>query len=199
MGRLEYVMTLDLINEILSWICLFTLLWSGYILLVNKGVPNIRTAPVARRRIIERLKADYEAKKETQAEPYTIMDLGSGSGIFAREIAKAMPEARVIGLELSPVSHAKAQKEKMRQGLENLTHERADFYARDLSDLDAVVFFLNAYEMGRLAEKLDHDLKKGAMAVSNRFRLHKPWEPEETVPVQTFRRGQKEFHIYRKV
>ena len=49
----------DTVNSILAPLLLFMLIWQAYILIFNKGVPNIRTAPAIRRKIIEILQKEY--------------------------------------------------------------------------------------------------------------------------------------------
>src|ERR1700733_12397083 len=90
---------LNIVNKFLFWFLVFMLVWQGYVLLFNRGVPNIRTAPAIRKKLIALLKNDAAQKGK---QPYTIIDMGSGNGLFTRQIARAMPHAKVIGLELSP-------------------------------------------------------------------------------------------------
>lgn len=177
------------------WLLVFLIVLQIYILVFNKGVPNIRTAPAIRKKVIEILKRDFAARRKKN---YTIIDLGSGNGLFTREIARALPGARVIGIETSPQQFTWATKLKRRCRLANLHYEKADFLARDLADADAVVMYLVSYLMEKVGCKLHKDLKKDALIVSNRFRLGDGWKPQKTIKVSTLYPHQKKVHVYRK-
>ena len=185
---------MDLINEILKWALAWILLWQAYILLFNRGVPNIKTAPACRKAIIARIKAEVAAKG--LAAPM-IYDLGSGNGNFTRQIAKDIPQARVIGYEISKLSLKRANAMRTVKGLENLKYRAEDFFEIDLSHADIIVFFLSAYEMGRLGEKLRENAKPGALILSNRFALHE-WEPVEVLKVRTWLPKQGTIYVYQK-
>lgn len=188
-------MILAFINRILFWFLAFMLVWQGYNLIFNKGVPNIRTAPAIRKKIIEILKKDAAARGK---KPYTIIDLGSGNGLFTRQIARSMPEARVIGLEISPQSVWWSAMLARWRKLDNLEYKKADFFAYDLSEADAVVMYLVGSLMGNLGKKLHKDLKPGSLVSSNRFRLGDGWVPEETIETKTLYFHQGKTYIYRK-
>ncbi len=82
-------------------------------------------------------------------------------------------------------------------GLWNLEYIKTDFYSHDLSGADAVVMYLTAYDMGRMGEKLNKELKTGTLVTSNRFALT-GWTPVRSVDVKTLYPHQKTFHVYRK-
>ncbi len=182
-------------NNILFWLLLYVLLWNGYILLFNRGVPNIRTAPAIRKKIISLLKDDAQKSGKT---PYTIVDLGAGNGKFTRQIARALPQARVVGVETDNIAFRWAAFFKKLSGLNNLEYQKMDFYDFDLSIADAVVLYLTIYDMGRIGEKLNRDLKKGTLVTSNRFQLGDGRTQVESGDVRTLYPHQKTLHIYRK-
>jgi len=184
-----------IVNDILRWVCLYVLLWNAYILIFNKGIPNIRTAPAIRKRIISLLK---EEAKSRGGNPFTIVDMGSGNGLFTRQIAQSLPGARVIGLETSKLAFDWSVFFKKLYRLENLEYHRTDFFTYDLSHADAVVMYLTIFQMESMGKKLHQDLKPGALATSNRFPLGDGWMPVESIPVRTFYPHQKTFHVYRK-
>jgi precorrin-6B methylase 2 len=183
---------MEIFKAILFCVAAYLLLWNVYILIFNKGVPNIRTAPAIRRRIIDVLKSDMVKKG---GDKYVIYDMGSGNGLLTREIAKAIPQATVIGVEASRQCIEWSEKMKSAQGIPNLSYRRADFFEHDFGDADAVVVFLSVYEMGRVGEKLMKNLKPGTLVTSNRFPLH-GWTVEEKVKVFTLYPFQKYFHVY---
>lgn len=185
---------MDLINEILHWLCLYVLLWYAYILLVNKGVPNIRTAPAIRKKVIEIL--SEEAAKKGKL-PFKIVDLGSGNGDFVRQMAKSIPNARVTGLEIDIIAHLKARFWKKLGNVKNATFIRKSFYDHDLSDADAVTVFHLDSSMPEIREKLTAELKPGTIVTANRFPLGGEYEPTEVIDVSTLAPNQKELYIYR--
>ena len=184
------------VNNILRWLCLFVLLWDAYALIFNKGIPNIRTAPAIRKRILRVLK--NEAEKHDGDKPFTIIDLGSGNGKFTREIASALPDARVIGIEISKPALIWSRLFKRLRGLKNVEYVDQSFFDYDVGEADAVVLYLTIYQMETIGKKLHEELKSGALATSNRFQLGDGWKPEESVRVRTLYPHQRTFHIYRK-
>ena len=124
---------MEIFKAVLFCVAAYLLLWNVYILIFNKGVPNIRTAPAIRRRIIDTLKSDMAKKggAKNGAPRYTIYDMGSGNGLLTREIAKAIPDARVIGVEASRQCIEWSDKVKTAQNIPNLEYRRADFFEHD--------------------------------------------------------------------
>lgn len=187
-------MSLENFNQILFWLAIFTLAWNVYFIIFNRGIPNIRTAPALRRKMIELLREDSRSKHSKG--PYTVIDLGSGNGLLTREIARAMPEARVIGLEISRQQHAWAVMMKRREKLANLEYKRADFFKYDLSRMTAVVLFQLATDS--VARKLSQDLKPGTLVISNKFPLGYGWKHERLLHVKTWNPFQKKLYVYYK-
>jgi SAM-dependent methyltransferase len=181
------------LNHVLFWACAILLAWNVYMLVFNKGVPNIRTAPGVRKKIIEVLQQDAKAKGK---HSYTIIDLGSGNGLLTREIAKALPEAKVIGLEVSASALKWSEKLRDRAGLKNLEYKKADFFEYDMSKADAVVMFLNIYMMDKIGKKLHQNTRKGTLITSNRFPLGDGWKPAEVLEAKTLYPFQKKLHVY---
>jgi SAM-dependent methyltransferase len=186
---------MTLINHILATLCGWLLLWNAYILIWNKGIPNIRTAPAIRKRIIEVLRADQAAREKM---PYVVIDLGSGNGLFTREIARALPEAHVIGIEISALAYRWSLFFQRLCGLKNIEYRRADFNAVNLGEADAVVMFLHVYFMEAIGKKLHAELKPGTLATANKFPLRDGWEPVETIEVKTLYPHQKMLYVYRQ-
>ncbi|MGB0719989.1 MAG: methyltransferase domain-containing protein [Bdellovibrionales bacterium] len=185
---------LETLNTILFWLFLWILLWQGYILIFNRGVPNIKTAKAIRKKIIEMVKKDCERRN---IDKPVIYDLGAGNGDFSRDIARCIPNASVIGVEISKLSIAKAKLFTKLAGIKNLTYRRDDIFQTDLSDADAIVFFLSAYEMGRMSEMLKtQNLKPDTMIISNRFALH-DWPPAQTLSVKTPIPKQGTVYVYK--
>lgn len=184
------------VDNVLRWVFLFFLLWDAYALIVNKGIPNIRTAPAIRKRIIGLLKE--HAANHTGPGPFTIVDMGSGNGLFTRDIARALPEAKVIGLEISKTALAWSNALKRLFRLQNIEYISQDFYSYDLGSANAVVMYLTVFQMESMGKKLHDELQPGTLITSNRFKLGDGWEPDDIVSVKTLYPHQKIFHVYYK-
>lgn len=182
------------VDNVLRWIFLSVLLLDAYYLIFNKGIPNIRTAPAVRKRIIALLRVEYE--KHTGSEPFTVVDMGSGNGLFTREIARAFPDARVIGLEISKTALAWSKRFKKFHGLDNIEYIDQDFYSYDLGHANAVVMYLTIFQMESMGKKLHTELKSGTLVTSNRFPLGDGWTPEQVIPVRTLYPHQKILNVY---
>jgi SAM-dependent methyltransferase len=188
-------MTIEFINNILFWICLFVLLWNAYFLLFNQGIPNIKTAKAIREKIIAELKKEIA---QSGKENFTILDLGSGNGTLTRHIAKEIPKANVIGLEINKIAYWHSLFFKKIQNIKNLSYRNVDLYKTNISEADAVVMFLLGSFMKDIREKLEQDLKKGAFVFSNKFKINGDWEPLETFDIKTLAPNQKTFYKYQR-
>ena len=184
------------VDNVLRWIFLALLLLDGYYLLFNKGIPNIRTAPAIRKKIIQVLVE--QAASHKGPEPFTVVDMGSGNGLFTREIARALPDAQVIGLEISKTALLWSMRLKKFWRLSNVEYIDKDFFSYHLGHADAVVMYLTIYQMESIGKKLHTELKSGAIVTSNRFRLGDGWAPVKSVDVRTLYPHQKTFHLYQK-
>lgn len=185
---------LDTINDILFWICLYALLRYAYILLFNKAIPNIRTAPAIRKKVIGLFQKEAKKKKD-----FTIFDLGCGNGHFTREIATAMPNAKVIGIEISKVAYWKCLFLKRLKGLKNLEYINADYFSADLKQANAVFTFGMGEVMEQVKEKLETDIAPKTLVISNKFPIRdKKWKPVDTIDIETLAPNQKTIHIYRR-
>lgn len=184
------------VDNVLRWVFLFLLLLDAKYVFFNKGIPNIRTAPAIRKRIIEILREEAASHKGT--EPFTIVDLGSGNGLFTREIARAIPDARIIGLEISKTALKWSMIFKKICKLQNVEYIDQDFFSYNLNHANAVVMYLTIFQMESMGKKLHAELRPGTLVTSNRFQLGDGWKPERSVHVRTLYPHQKTFHLYRK-
>ncbi len=148
------------------------------------GIPTVTSSPSVRKKMIELLKA--EAERRGSGKPFTILDLGSGTGKLTLQIGRALPEARVLGLEISIVPYLLSQTRRFFWRVKNVTYERKDFWSHDLSGVDAVVLFITEKVRERMARKLEEGLPVGALVISNE--THLPgWEPFESHKVGLLR------------
>jgi hypothetical protein len=184
-----------IVNKILFWFAASLLILQAYVIAFHGDVPNIRTAPAIRKKIIRLLKEDFEARK---GNSYTIIDLGSGNGLFTREIAQAIPQAKVIGIEMAKQSVLWSNMLKRWAKLDNITYKRMNFLSYDFSEADAIVMYLIPPLMGMLGKKLHEEARSGTLITSNKFRLGNGWVPEETMRIKTLYFHQGELHIYRQ-
>ena|SRR3989344_2898564 len=103
------------------------------------------------------------------------VDLGSGDGRVVIEFAKKGLEA--YGYEeradLVELAEMNIKKEKL-EGRAFVFNK--DFWQIDLSEFDVVTIYGITGVMAKLEEKLEKELKPGAIFVSNGFRLPH-WEP----------------------
>jgi SAM-dependent methyltransferase len=149
------------------------------------GVPTYPTSLAVRRAIVACLQADaarYAARGDT-AQPYHVVDLGSGSGQLCRHIARRLPQAQVAGVELSIVPWARSALRQKLFGPNNVAFHRGDFWGFDCRAQQAVVVYLLGPVMAKMSHKLQAELAPGTLVISNRFPLPAPWQPFETIVV----------------
>lgn len=156
-------------------------------------VPTVASFPSARNKIIEILGKEIGGRADKR--PYVIMDLGSGSGQLTWRIARALPEAHVMGIEVSYVPWLRSVLRQKLLGPSNLEYKRIDFWSYDCSAVDAVVTFLTENIMERLSQKLRKELKPGAMVIANDVPLQADWKPVDRQPTGLFN---FEVFIYRQ-
>ncbi len=184
---------MDSINDVLFWICLYVLLWNAYFLLFNQGIPNIKTSKAIRERIIRELKLEIQKSNNPD---FTIIDLGSGNGTFTRHIAREIPNAKVIGIEINKIAYLLSRFIAKIQKINNLSYRNADLYKTNIGEADAIVMFLLGTFMKDIREKLEKDLKTGTLVFSNKFKINGDWKPVETIDVKTLAPNQKTFYKY---
>lgn len=108
------------------------------------------------------------------AERATVYELGSGWGSLVMALATAFPDARIVGIERSPLPYWVSRLRT--RSLPNVHLRRADFYDVDIRDAHAVTCYLMIRPMRRLASHLDRMLAAGTPVVSVTF-LFRDREP----------------------
>lgn len=151
---------------------------------VKTGVPTFPTLPFVRKKMLGVIQDDIAAKRGqlTAERPYTIIDLGSGSGQLSWNIARALPDVKVIGIELSPVPYFRSVLRQKLFGPANLSYARRDFWSYDVSHADTILTYLLGPVMERMSAKLRQELKPGALVISNKFQLI-GWDQFETMKI----------------
>lgn len=189
--------TLDfIVNKILFWLLIGLIGLEVWNLVLHRGVTNLPTASAVRAKMIELLRAERE--KRGASASYTVVDVGSGNGGLTRAIAKAMPDAKVIGLEYSPLSVACSNFMRKLKNLNNLSYRRMDFMRYNFAEPDAIVTYLLPSCQLRLSKKFKDEAKQGTVILANTFPLYEGWEAEQVFDVKTFPPPQGKIYMYRR-
>jgi len=141
-----------------------------FIWTIRTGSPPTPTSPAARRAMLAILPR-HLPRVFTEDKPGAIYELGAGWGGMALALARQYPDDSVAGVELAPVPWLVAKCRSMMPGHGNLEIRYGDFHASDLSDAGLVVCYLSADGLARLKPKLEDELPKGALVLSNTFAM----------------------------
>lgn len=102
-----------------------------------------------------------------QDNPLKVLDVGSGTGSFARVLAQLRPHWQIVGIENAPAPYWLSC--LLGRRLRNLHLKRDDFWQHDLGDYDVVYAFLSPVPMPALWGKACSEMRSGALLVSNSF------------------------------
>lgn len=154
-------MTMTAIASLFAVLIVFAL---GVSLLVFQGitgVPPMSSSSSEAADVISLL------KQAGLAEQAIVYELGCGWGSLVIALARAFPEARIRGIEMSPLPYwvARFRTRKM----PNVLLCQGDFFTFDLRDAQAVTCYLMIKPMPKLADFLDRILKPGTPVVSLTF------------------------------
>ncbi len=192
---------IETFNTVMFWFGLFVIVYHApliaryfYIKIFCKNRSNMRTAPEICLKAIDIIKADMTAKGNPV--DYTVLDLGSAYGYFSRDIAKAIPQAKVIGMDFDPGGVAFSNLVKRFLKLKNVEFIKCDFFNYDISKADAIVFYHPDFMMKPMGDLMKTAPKVGALIISNRFQLE-GWEPTEVLQIPTTFNRQGRLNIYR--
>lgn len=130
-----------------------------FIIAFVSGAPFVPTAdPVARKMI------ELSGVKKDQI----VYDLGSGDGKLLYLAAKE--GARAIGIEINPILVFYARLRQLFLRVPGSMQTKwGNFWGNDVKNADIVYVYLLPWRMDALARKLERELKKGAVVVSNSF------------------------------
>ncbi len=98
-----------------------------------------------------------------------VIDLGGGFGGLAAGLARARPDAVVVGVESAPLPFALGWLYHRIAGPANLEIRYSDFWRIDLGQWDVVYCFLSPAPMARLYGKVTSELPAGGLFISNSF------------------------------
>jgi SAM-dependent methyltransferase len=155
-----------------AWIWTFIVLAGGlfalklsYVLCTALALPHTQGAlyvSTSRRRIAAFLDAIPMTSQDR------LVDLGCGDGRVLRQAVRRYG-VTAIGYEVNWLAYLKAR--LLCIGIEPLRIYRRDFWEADLSAADVVFCYLYPDVLKRLAQKLNSELKPGALIVSANFTL----------------------------
>ncbi len=138
------------------------------------GSPPLPSGGVARAGLVALIPDDLPAG--------AVYELGAGWGGLALDLARALPERRVIAVEASPLPWLVARLRAL--GRENLSVRFGRIEALNLSGASLVAVYLGPKPMARLSEKLRAELPPRSVLLSNGFALA-DLTPERTVDLPT--------------
>jgi SAM-dependent methyltransferase len=95
-----------------------------------------------------------------------LVDIGCGDGRVLRE-AKRRYGVRALGFEVNPLAYALARIRTC--GMEGIEVRLSNFWNADIGDADVVFCYLFPDVMGRLALKLEKELRPGTRVISCNF------------------------------
>lgn len=124
-----------------------------------------------------------------------VYELGSGWGNLVFTILKTDRECQVTGFERSPVPFLFSRFIGLIMHDKRGRIQYKDFFSVSLKNADIVVCYLCTDLMTKLKDKLDLELKKGAVVISSTFAVP-GWKPVETVTVNDWYRSK--IYVYRK-
>ncbi len=117
----------------------------------------------------------------------TVLDVGSGTGAFALQLARLRPDCSVTGLELAPLPALLARMGA--RGIANAQLLRGDFWKHSLGNYDVVYAFLSPVPMADLWRKACAEMRPGGWFISNSFVVPEV-KPDEVLVIDDRRRTQ---------
>jgi SAM-dependent methyltransferase len=154
------------------------------------GVPTAYSSRRMRRAILAEIISVFPDKK-----PLRIYDPGCGNGKLCRFIARRLPHAQVIGVELSPLPYLRGRIHTFLFGPRNFEIRMQSYFDCNYSDADAVMIFLLEKPLAALEPKLKAELKPGTLVMCNLSPLPPSWQPYKNEIVENFL--QKRLYCYR--
>jgi SAM-dependent methyltransferase len=100
--------------------------------------------------------------------PLYVIDIGSGLGGFAMDLARRRPESTVAGIELAPLPWLFASLRARLSG-SRARFVRGDYERLDFGQYDAVFAYLSPAAMSALWRKAAAEMRPGTMLISYEF------------------------------
>lgn len=108
-----------------------------------------------------------------------VFELGSGWGSLIYPLARSLPQATVIGIEISIIPWTISRVRASLSSPSNLHIQRGNFHDISLEEAEVIVCYLHPSGMESLKTKFEEELKPNTLIVSNTFGLA-GWNPKET-------------------
>lgn len=168
---------------------IFSIIMLGAIILVGislffeskTDIASVPTLPWVQKKMISALK-----KRFKEEGSYEFAELGSGWGSLVFGLAKAFPNSSVHGYELSPIPYyVSLLLNKIFGDKNRVNFYKDDFFDIDLSQMDLIIFYLSGRHAIRLQDKLEAELKPGAVVMSNSFPIP-DWKPSKILKTKVF-------------
>lgn len=158
-----------------------------YRVVFKNEAPYVRS----RKKFINKVLQEINFKEDS-----LVFDLGCGNAKFLITLLK-QKKVKAIGYEYFIIPFIIAWARSL--FYKNLKVYHQDFFYADLSRADYVFCYLVPEQMDRLEEKLQKELKPGAIVISNTFSF-KNWQKEKLIMLdQTKKHGlSNRIYIYRK-
>jgi hypothetical protein len=151
---------------------LAVMLLAGLLILVFTVITGV--PPMPTHRLVLPVMFDLIAGEKT---PRVAYDLGCGWGRLAFALAARFPNAKVVGIELSPLPWLFCKVRQLVQRRPNLEIRYGNFLRMPLGDANLVFCYLMINAMRRLQTKLDQEVGDGTLVISNSFALQN-WRAE---------------------
>lgn len=113
----------------------------------------------------------------------TIIDLGSGWGNMAIQMAKVLPQCQIIGYETSFIPYYFSKAWIFFEKVPNIKFIRKDFFDASLKEGALIYAYLYPGAMKRLTKKFNDELSLGSIVISNTFALP-GWDPVQVLEVK---------------
>jgi hypothetical protein len=114
-------------------------------------------------------RATWEAVAELcpRDRPFSMLDLGCGTGVGLCYLAGRLPEGRFVGVETAPLLYGVSCTRMLGEG--NARVKLKNFWSENLGQYDVVYAFLSPSPMARLWDKVRLEMKPGSLFISNTF------------------------------
>lgn len=170
-----------------SWYLIGLLFLLGlFFPVVRQGAPFFLSSPKATQELAQLLAG------QASAGPLRVLDCGCATAGLLVGLARALPNAELVGAETAPISFWIARLRA--SGVANLTVLYRDFWAIDFSSYSVIYAFLAPPPMSALWEKFSREARPGALLISNSFAIANV-KPEQIIEVDDRRRTR--LYVYR--
>lgn len=133
--------------------------------------------------------------KKYSLDNKVFIDLGCGQGQVARQIKKAFPEMKVVGIEKAPSLWIFGLIKNI-FSFHKIKFLRQNLFDADILKADVIYFYLPRPLLPRLEQKLKKELKTGAVIITNTVSFE-DWPPIETVVTNESSPNFEKLYVYK--